>query len=124
VNLAEFNQLCNQEWSNGRGEINVLYLSEASFDELYTDIFVNRAGPVSIVHPHWDLLNPITRQTVSVKTTDKDHDTMMVYYGGWKQNKTVVILCLFMVLSMIVLRYVMVVIQRISLACGVRLAVR
>jgi hypothetical protein len=88
VKLAQFNQLCQSEWDNDRGVVAELWLSQDSFDELYTDIFVNRSGSVIIVHPHWDIINPITREAVKVKTCDSG-DTMVVYYGRWKQRRSV-----------------------------------
>jgi hypothetical protein len=89
MKLSKFTELCESKWADGRGDVQTLYLRENSFSELYEDIITNRAGPVSIVHPHWDLVNPATKSVVSVKTFDEDRDVAVVHYGGWKQSEKV-----------------------------------
>jgi hypothetical protein len=83
VKVTQFNELCESQWANGRGEVTELNLREDSFDELYKEIFVDRVTSVSVVYPHWDLVNPMTRGLVKVKTV-KDADSATVYYGPWK----------------------------------------
>jgi hypothetical protein len=91
LKLSKFNELCNTKWANGRGDVTGLHLTENSFDELYEDILKNRAGPVSIVHPHWNLINPVTRSEVQVRVIETDRDTVVVRYGGWKQSEKVTV---------------------------------
>ena len=87
MKLDRFRELCEKHYANARGDLSAMWLTEDSFSELYEDILVNRAGPVSIVHPHWDLINPVTRTLVPVKTTNANHDWVHVHYrGGMKET--------------------------------------
>jgi hypothetical protein len=89
VKVAKFKELCAGYWADGRGNVTALHLTEDSFSELYEDILVNRS-PVTVVHPHWDLVNPITRELVPVKTCSGP-DSVTVQYGGWKKQVKVTI---------------------------------
>lgn len=90
MKVEDFLNLCEAQWAADRGKVKEVHLREASFDELYEDVFLNRdkAVQVTIVHPNWDIVNPVTRELVSVNTTKLNYDYAIVHYGA-KQDKSV-----------------------------------
>ena len=88
MKLERFNEICVKKWGNGRGVVAELWLTEESFDELYADILVNRVGRVTIVHPHWFLLNPATKDEVKVRTYDGGKDLVLTHYRGRRSEKS------------------------------------
>jgi hypothetical protein len=87
MKLEKFNEVCKRKWDNGRGVVAELWLTEESFDELYADILIHRAGPVTIVHPHWSLLNPATKDEVKVRTYEGGRDLVLTHYRGRRSEK-------------------------------------
>lgn len=88
MKLERFNEICAKKWGNGRGVVAELWLTEESFDELYADILVNRVGRVTIVHPHWFLLNPETKDEVKVRTYNGGKDLVLTHYRGRRSEKS------------------------------------
>ena len=87
MKLAKFKELCARYWADGKGDLSALYLSEESFSELYEDILLNRADRISIVHPHWHIVNPITRTEVRMQTWDEPKDQALIHYMGRRSLK-------------------------------------
>jgi hypothetical protein len=101
VKLAEFNALCVQEWAQEpRGDVKVLSLTDASYEELSADVGGER-DPAKIKELHdalsrlatdpayrqkvlilppgpLELVNPVTRSAVKI-TGGADADTAEVY---------------------------------------------
>ena len=82
MKLAEFNALCDREWEKkdrgGRGDVVLLYLTEASRDELAADVIMNpqqvghilhiKADKASDLPPIAEVVNPVTRSVVKIRT--------------------------------------------------------
>jgi hypothetical protein len=82
VKLAEFKDLCDREWAKtdrgGRGDVVALVLTEASRSELADDVIVNpqqfghilhiKADDASDLPPISQVVNPITRSVVTIRT--------------------------------------------------------
>ena len=85
MKLAEFNTLCDREWAKkdrgGRGDVVLIYLTEASAEELSRDVLLTPEyfGPIlpfdakdvadiRAGKPLPKVVNPITRTVVEIRT--------------------------------------------------------
>lgn len=80
MKLNKFNELCQKKWE-GHGDVQELHLREESYDELWCDILVDGARPVSILNPT-AVLNPVTRSEVRIRITKADKDFILVHQRG------------------------------------------
>jgi hypothetical protein len=85
VKLDQFHDVCQQRWEDAHGDVQELYLTEDSYDELWEDILVNRTRPVSLLNVS-AILNSATRSEVRIRIT-KSADFVMVYYAAGRKEK-------------------------------------
>jgi hypothetical protein len=100
VKLAEFNALCDREWSKrdrgGRGDVVSLTLTEAGAEELKRDVLISpqQFGPLLISEedlrsPIGRVVNPITRTPVRIRTKpDGRRETARVCVMGGTYRST------------------------------------
>jgi hypothetical protein len=67
VKLAEFNALCEREWEKQKGDVQSLYLTQESAEELGTDVLLNPDGPHVSGFQIGKLCNPITKSAVEIR---------------------------------------------------------
>lgn len=83
MKLAKFYDICKKKWDNGRGDVIEVHLTEESYGEFYKDLLIDRSDGLTaiIVHPSWNILNPVTRSEVKFRVA-KEHEFILTYYAG------------------------------------------